>query len=224
MIGGGLYLKPYKTFYPGVHLNYLYLHASDAYTANPHRKARNLSVHTQVGELNFLLHARKRTITYPGTGREFRGGIGLGFYTFTPRAMFENQWYNLAELHTEGQNFLSGKSPYKTYGISIPYYLGVAKPIGRYVSFGIEIQGRKLFTDYLDDVSTTYADNAEIAAQNGTVAASLADQNLSGNPRLQGSKRGNHLKNDHYFYVSLTFRKTLTSKFSRFGRSGGSPF
>jgi hypothetical protein len=82
--------------------------------------------------------------------------------------------------------------------------------VDRRFSFGVELQARKTFTDYLDDTSTQYADNDAIQQNSGTKAATLADPNLTNTPRKTGIKRGNPENPDNYFFLTLTMRIFLS--------------
>lgn len=55
----------------------------------------------------------------------------------------------------------------------------MSKEITPLTSVFFELISRKCFTDYLDDVSTVYYDNASLAAINGEESAELADPNTS---------------------------------------------
>lgn len=71
---------------------------------------------------------------------------------------------------------------------------------------------RKLFTDYLDDVSDTYVDEAVLLSERGTKSAELSyrgDELPGGNPNYpKGSVRGNKSEKDWYYFtgLKLTFR------------------
>jgi len=77
---------------------------------------------------------------------------------------------------------------------------------------GFEIGFRKLFTDYLDDVSTTYVDPNVLLNRKGVQAAEFAFRGDELKPPLpfpgEGSLRGNSKKNDYYYYgqFRISFR------------------
>ncbi|HEX6428293.1 MAG TPA: hypothetical protein VF008_11425, partial [Niastella sp.] len=77
------------------------------------------------------------------------------------------------------------------------------------VNIGLEILHRTTFTDYIDDVSTTYIENSAFYANLSLAQAQLAQRmaNKSGNngattPYAAGAKRGTATNNDAYFSVN----------------------
>ena len=77
------------------------------------------------------------------------------------------------------------------------------------------------FTDYLDDVSGKYYDNDVIHAENGFVAAYLADPSLGYYVQdgeeipeimsFEGEQRGDNTDNDAYLFAQIT----MSYKFSK---------
>lgn len=97
---------------------------------------------------------------YEGLQGKFRpyGLIGIGAYKFNPKTKLNGQWVELKPLHTEGQGLVAGKKEYKLTQAEIPMGLGFKYYIKENMYVGMEVMHRKLFTDYVDDVSTTYPD------------------------------------------------------------------
>jgi len=132
--------------------------------------------------------------------------LGVAVFNFNPKASYNNEWVALQPLHTEGQT----KGYFKTQ-VSIPFGAGVrinlAKRIGLVAEWGM----RKTFTDYLDDVSTVYADPAVLLARDGALAASIADRsNTTGSNT--GRERGNPRNKDWYSFAGLTLTFQLADK------------
>jgi hypothetical protein len=72
---------------------------------------------------------------------------------------------------------------------------------------------RRTYTDHVDDVSGTYVDNALLAAENGPLAAQLADRSgLTGVPGYDatGRARGDSNTRDWYVYSGLTITYIIT--------------
>ena len=70
---------------------------------------------------------------------------------------------------------------------------------------------RKSWTDYIDDVSTTYVDNAQLTYVAGELAAGLADRSGEVEPgyvNAAGIKRGDDSLDDWfaYFNVNITLK------------------
>jgi len=84
------------------------------------------------------------------------------------------------------------------------------------INLRLEVGLRKLFTDYLDDVSTTYADEDELRANNGQLAVDYAFRGDDLKPFRSISFRwyqGNPKSKDFYYTGGLTisFRLQVTS-------------
>ncbi len=65
----------------------------------------------------------------------------------------QGDWVPLRLFQTEGQ-----EKPYSFAQFAVPFGIGVRKAITMYFDFSAEIGYRAAFTDYLDDVSTSYTD------------------------------------------------------------------
>jgi hypothetical protein len=133
---------------------------------------------------------------------------GIGFFTFTPRSA---DGIELQPLGTEGQNVnFNGRSPYSQWGISIPFGFGFKYSLTERLGLGIEWGMRKTFTDYIDDVSTTfYLEGSSIDPNN--TAQILSDPTMSHEPYMQ---RGDNRKMDwfNFFGVTLTYKINLKSR------------
>ena len=80
----------------------------------------------------------------------------------------------------------------------------------------MEVRGqwgaRRTWTDYIDDVSDTYANNAVLAFENGALAAQLADRSGLAESNT-GRARGDVNTRDWYFYSGLSVTYII-SRFS----------
>jgi hypothetical protein len=134
-------------------------------------------------------------------------GIGIyHFNSYTKNA--EGKQIYLQPLSTEGQGFQPGMAPYKLTQFSIPLGLGANYSLGEDTRIGIEAGYRKIFTDYLDDVSGAYVDESALRNARGQQAVDLAWRGgeVSGNPYpAAGTPRGNPKYKDGYYYVAVTF-------------------
>jgi hypothetical protein len=148
-------------------------------------------------------------------------------------------WVKLRELRTEGQEIGSDLEPYKPFQWQIPVNLGVELAIPRtYLSVGVELGFRYIFTDYLDDVSNNYVgldsfDNtlsrimsdrgAEPTNGFGNVDGRIANVNIVQNnfdgeryyiagdigSGIEGAIRGNPTSNDTYFVTQVKLKLIL---------------
>lgn len=125
---------------------------------------------------------------------------GPNFFYFNPQADLNGETYNLVDMGTEGQ--FRGEE-YNTTQFGLIYGIGLKLDLSYRWSLDFQLSARKVFTDYLDDVSGVYADLRDIEAQRGDIAAALADR--SGEPAigLPGRQRGNGKSNDAYVFVGV---------------------
>lgn len=142
---------------------------------------------------------------------------GVGFFTFNPTAYYtdpfngESGWYDLQPLGTEGQGtpLAPDRTPYTLKQLSMPFGIGVKYHPSKSLTLSAEYGFRKTWTDYIDDVSTTYVDNEQLAYISGDLAAGLADRSdevVPGYVNAAGIKRGDDTLDDWfaYFNVSVT--------------------
>lgn len=130
---------------------------------------------------------------------------GLMVTYYNPQAELDGTYYDLQPLNTEGQGLRAGApNPYSLVTPTIPMGLGIKWKIARHLSVDAYMAFRYAFTDYLDDVSTEYYDNALLLEQKGPVAAALADRSLDGFTQQNGKQRGNSDDNDWYFLTGLS--------------------
>ena len=186
--------------------------ADDRNSDNPVGLDRGLHFRSQIQELssqiefNFLPF-ETGSVLYNWTPFIF-GGISL--YNFNPQAENSNgQWVDLQPLGTEGQGTTAypDRKKYSRTQIAIPMGGGVKYTINDRLNVILSFSGRKTYTDYLDDVSTTYPG---IPTEFDAASIEMSDPTYS---HSKDEQRGNDLKNDWYFYtgISITFRLNNSS-------------
>ncbi len=135
---------------------------------------------------------------------------GIAMYHFGPYTYdTSGKKTYLEPLSTEGEGFVPGRDTYKLTQFSIPFGAGVKFSLSENINVGIEVGFRKLFTDYLDDVSTTYVDENLLLTTKGPKAVELAyrgDELKDGNPSYPaaGSIRGGSSNKDWYYFTGFT--------------------
>jgi hypothetical protein len=189
----------------GTNVTFTHLAGNDVYSTQDFQVERNLSVRTDLVEANLLLEWRPFSRTKSFNRFYLFGGIG-GMY-YQPKAKYNDEWYKLRTLGTEGQYASGGSGPYSELDIVIPYGLGYKFRLTPASSLILDFGFRKTFTDYLDDVSTVYADPATLTSDNGAIAAILADRSENG--MAIGAERGNPDKTDMYFITTIKFEYIL---------------
>jgi Domain of unknown function (DUF6089) len=220
----GIYFRKQLTDYIAVRIagHFAQLGYSDIYnTQNAFYLRRNLSFNTNVwelglqGDFNFF-----RFI--PGDG-DHRSTpyltFGIGMFSFDPYAYLNGQKYYLRELGTEGQGSSAypNRKPYSNIAAYIPLGLGYKYNLNPKMNIGIEIVYRFTTTDYLDDVSTTYAgiNNFPTLPDGGpSVAALLQDRSYeTGSPPIgiQGRQRGYSNQRDSYIFAEIMFSINISS-------------
>lgn len=215
-IGLGLRIRLSETF--ALRMNGFYSRArgSDENTEREVRRDRNLSFYSPIIEGNILAEI------YLGSTKRlyFFGGVG-NFY-FNPKTKYQGKSYELQPLGTEGQNYLPDKHPYDLTAFSFPFGIGYRFPLRNGGTLGVELMMRKTTTDYIDDVSGTYADRNQIAASGGAIAGLLSDRSTSTIPGFssEGAIRGDPTDNDNFSFFLLTYSIPL-SKGSGAGFGGG---
>jgi hypothetical protein len=206
--GFGATLYTGRSISIGVNTLFTRLAGNDAYSKQDTQVQRNLSVRTDLIEADLLIEYRPFSRSKGFNRFYIYGGIG-GMY-YQPKAKLNDDWYKLRSLGTEGQLLDDGNGPYKELEVVIPYGLGYKFRVGKSISLILDLGFRKTFTDYLDDVSTVYADPAALAAESGSEASALADRSTP--LSVTGSPRGNPDKNDSYHVLSLKLEYILGGK------------
>lgn len=230
MLGGSYYigdLNPYKHF-QNTHLSggliYRYyinsrielrgtlmygkVSASDANSSIESHRLRNLSFQTDIYEVSGGIEFNYKNYKLGDTKYFFTPYmfIGLGLARINPSREYNGEMVELQPLGTEGQgSSLNDKDPYSLTQIVVPLGVGFKINFGERSAISFEYGIRKTFTDYLDDVGGNYVDPVALTAENGNLAARMADPSLGGFEAV--GPRGNSATNDWYsmFGITLTF-------------------
>jgi hypothetical protein len=144
---------------------------------------------------------------------------GVGFFSFKPQTKLGNKWVDLQPLSTEGQGFTDEYPDRKRYNLNqlnIPMGIGAKYDIGTSLSLRAEFVYRKLNTDYLDDVSTSYIDptlyNKYFTVAKANTAYQLNDRQgelAPGHLTVVGGERGNPKNKDAYFTFNVKIGYTF---------------
>ena len=101
---------------------------------------------------------------------------------------------------------------YKLTQFFIPLGVGAEYAINEDTRLGAEFGYRKLFTDYLDDVSDVYVDQTALLNARGQTAVDLAwrgDENSERPYPGANYTRGNPSTKDAYYYLAITITRRL---------------
>ena len=190
-----------------------------------YKLTRNLSFRSSIVEAGLSLEFYPLPILFKRWGQNlgrFNPYIFAGFnvFRFNPRSLYLDKtgaiyWVDLKPLRTEGQGMPIANAPkeYSLTSTSIPLGIGVRFNVNEHISIALEWSNRSTSTDYLDDVSGRYIDNAEFDNffGAGTVQADQAKQKanfpswLNGvhvNGFLPTEPRGSLNKFNDYYYSS----------------------
>ncbi|MBI1182957.1 hypothetical protein GC194_01705 [bacterium] len=200
---------------------------NDAYATDEKRRARNLNFTSPITELSVIPE-------FHFSGYKIRHGryrfspfayAGIGIFKFNPQTVLDGTTWNLQQMRTEGQgstfnqqdeqkNAGYPQQPYALTQVCIPMGLGIKYAIGRNINFTFEVSARKLFTDYLDDVSHWYVPEKVFYQTSGDYGYRLMDRRseLSGKDVPAEDKiapRGNSTTNDWYYFTGITLTYTF---------------
>jgi hypothetical protein len=150
---------------------------------------------------------------------------GIGIFHFKPTTKDINgNKVSLQPLSTEGQGFITGVKKYKLTQFFIPFGFGIERSLNEDMRVGLEMGYRFLFTDYVDDVSTQYVDQAALLAARGQQAVDLAYRGHevgAGTYPPAGTVRGNPDSKDGYYYIAFTY--TVRYFFDKYKEIAGLP-
>ncbi|MBC7872768.1 MAG: outer membrane beta-barrel protein [Ferruginibacter sp.] len=166
----GVYFNYYPTEFIGLRVagNLGYLEGDDAEAPNKggaemDRKERNLNFKTKISEAYAAIELYPTYFMerYDGLKGKLRPYVlaGAGMYHFDPQTKdVDGKWVKTAPLRLEGQGFpeYPDSKPYKLTQKNILMGFGFKYYIKENLYVGFEILHRKLFTDYVDDVSHNY--------------------------------------------------------------------
>ena len=185
---------------------------SDKFSEDAGRRSRNLSFKSNIYELTLAPEIVLINLSSFGRNKMATSEIyvfgGFGFMRYNPKAELNGVWYELQPLGTEGQGLATGRELYSLQASIVPFGMGYRHNIGEKTYIGVELSMRKSYTDYIDDVSTTYYDVALLAQNRGPIAAALSDRKLDG-PASPYSGRGNPNNNDNYAFIQITFSRSI---------------
>ena len=192
--------------------NYARIGGDDANSSNNFELARNLSFFSDVYDGEMALEFNFLNYVHGSRDEFFTPYLFAGFavVNFDPKTDFEGDVVFLQPLGTEGQ--FRGEEYSRTQG-AFAFGGGMKVDLSYRWSLNFELSARRMFTDYIDDVSTVYADTEDIRNLRGDMAADLSDrsiliqgvnENLIGQP---GRQRGDSTGNDTYasFKVGLLY-------------------
>ena len=215
--------------------NYLLVAGDDKLTTDPFRNNRNLNFKSNIFELAVRAELsvfkskvghrygikNTRPTRHKSASNEFLFFVGIGGFYFNPKGKNPTTgvWENLYSLHTEGQGLPGGPKQYKRVSLSIPMGIAYKRAINNLWCLGLEFNYRKTFTDYIDDVSSTYYPDRSAQLQAyGIKSVTMSDPSLGDIPNASapnadgtGAQRGDKEK-DSYMSLQVTVSRFFPPK------------
>ncbi|HEU4901381.1 MAG TPA: DUF6089 family protein, partial [Flavisolibacter sp.] len=200
--------------------NFAQLGYSDVYnTQTEFMRRRNLSFNTKVWELGLQGDFNFYRFLPGDPDFSFTPYITMGVsaFSYDPYAFLKGEKYFLRPLGTEGQgsSLHPDRKQYSSMALAIPFGVGVKYALNDRINLGFEVVHRFTNTDYLDDVSKTYADPGAFPDNpDGTRSTAFLLQDRSyetGTPiGGKGQQRGNSQNKDQFataiFYLSFNLQ------------------
>jgi hypothetical protein len=199
---------------------YLRIEGDDKLSSNPGRRFRNFNFRNDIfdlaitGELFFYENNDLgNTYRYRNGFRAYLfAGVG-GFYT-NPKTNYQGDWVALQPLATEG-------TQYKKIQANIPMGIGFYFTFNKRNRFGFEMNYRKTFTDYLDDISGNYPASppdpfvAKIVMRKDELDTKTVLENPGAyNSHDWGAKRGDASNKDAYMTLTFSYSRVIRGKAS----------
>jgi hypothetical protein len=188
--------------------------------------SRNLNFKTLVRELSLMAEFNLLNISERSWTPYIFAGIGV--FRFSPYTFDSSgKKIYLQGLGTEGQGLSAypDRQRYKRTQLNMPFGGGIKYALSDDIHLTAEVGFRKLFTDYLDDVSTTYVDENLLYQAHGRQAVDLAFRgdelkNSTQQYPADGAQRGNPKTKDWYYFgqVGISFRMNWFDN-GEYGRS-----
>jgi hypothetical protein len=212
----GIFFRKQFGNYVGLRIagRYAQVGYSDVYSKNDYQRTRNLSFNSNLfelavqGDFNFF----KYIPNDPDHSFTPYVTLGLGLFTYDPYAYYNGEKVFLRPLGTEGQTGgFEGRKEYNTMAVCIPFGVGIKYSINEKMNLSIEVCQRFTTTDYLDDVSTTFAPKNPYFPDgpNGpSLAYLMQDRSYEINPTnmlssVPGRQRGWSKQRDQYVVAEI---------------------
>jgi len=214
-------------------VDYLRLEGDDKLSSNPGRRFRNFNFRNDIYDVGLTGEYFFYENNDLGNTYRYRNGFrayifaGVGGFISNPKTYYQGEWVALQPLATEGVQ-------YRKLVMNIPMGVGFYFTFNKKNRIGFEINYRKTFTDYLDDISGNYPESSGDAYLDGIVLRTpelqqTDPQLVAENPgafeshQLGGYKRGDSKHKDAYLTMGLSYSYVIRGK-SSFYRTRNSGF
>lgn len=197
---GGLVVK--RNFNDRISLtsrfNYSKVRGDDQKSSNSYQLQRNLNFESSIFEWTPAFEFNFFPYNHGSQGEFFTPYLYVGFslVKFNPKSTHNNTLTELQPIGTEGQE---GLGRYRLVSPGLAYGFGLKYDVTSLWSINAALNGRRLTTDYLDDVSTVYPaagglDSDELFFSNPSQVDGFG---------AAGTQRGDNKTVDQYFTLSV---------------------
>jgi len=210
-------------------VDYLRLEGDDALSTNPGRRYRNFNFRNDIADMGLTAEYFFFENNDIGNTYRYRNGFrayifaGVGGFYSNPKTLYRDEWVALRPYATEGVQ-------YKSFVATIPMGIGFYFTLNKKQRIGFEVNYRKTFTDYLDDISTSYPSDPGNDYERGLILRTreLDQATKDEDPAAMaahtwGAKRGGDQYKDAFLTVGFTYSYVLRGKssFYRARNTGG---
>jgi len=186
--------------------------AADKNNTSQLLKDRNLSFVSNIAEINAIVEV---SLADPETYTSYPyvlGGVGVfHFNPFTTDDQGKKVFLRPLSTEGEGLKEYPDRKKYALTQMCIPVGLGWRMLLKQKWILSIEFGYRITFTDYLDDVSTSYVNLSVLAQEKGAEAAALSYRGKG--PLTAADIRGNPANKDVYYFGGLKIGTALRNLF-----------
>lgn len=209
-------------------LDLVRVQGDDALTSNPGRKYRNFNFRNNIIDLGLTGEYFFYENNDIGKTYKYKNGFrayvfaGVGGFLSNPKTLYQGDVVALRPYASEGVK-------YKAMNLNIPMGVGFYFTFNKMHRVGFEINYRKTFTDYIDDISGNYPAKPADVFEQGLILrrTSLPLSVIEENPGAAyshdwGEKRGGSDRKDAYMTLNFTYSYVLRGKSSFYkNRRGG---
>jgi len=188
-------------------LNYGRIIADDADSNNSRQRDRNLSFFSDIYDFTVNMEFNFFNYVHGSSDEWYTPYIlgGFSIFRYSPKTeIAPGEVHNLRDFGTEGQ-FSGGE--YGNINAAFTFGLGFKWDISETWSLNLQLGSRQVFTDYIDDVSTTYPDLNLLEATRGPLARQLSDRSGIDGFATPGKQRGDSKTNDSYNFIGIGIMK-----------------
>ena len=197
-------------------LNQMRLEGDDKLSANPARKARNFNFRNDIWDLGFTGEYFFFEDNDLGNTYRYRNGFrayvfgGIGALYSNPKTLYNGSWVALQPYATEGV-------AYRKIVANIPMGIGFYFTFNKKNRLGFELNYRKTFSDYIDDISGNYPSDPGDAYTRGLILRTPELNNPNGaaeQSHTWGQKRGDKTHKDSYIGMNFSYSYVIRGKSS----------